>query len=155
MNVRPLFIASLLAAATSAAGCTATLATMKIVKANKAISAAVDDGAEAMAPYELTLAVSYRDKALEQFADSEHGDAMDLADMAKLTAGLAQAKATGRPLGDEGLDEELTEGTRVMPDAPEESPATEDTDPLADAFEAPDEAEPAPWESEDDDEATP
>jgi len=153
VNARPLLIATLL----SLGGCTATLATMKMVRADKAIAAARDDGAASMAPYELTLAVSYRDKAREQFADSQHGDAMALADLAKVTAGLAQAKATGRPLGDDpSLDEDLTEGQRVMPDASDApAPSTEDTDPLSDAFEAPDDDEPAPWEDAASDEASP
>lgn len=153
MNARPLLIAALLtlSGGLSVGGCTATLATLKMVRANKAIVAARDDGAESLAPYELTLAESYAAKAREQFADSRHGDAMEMADLARLTAGLAAAKATGKPLVGEGVvDEELTEGTRVMPDAPANTePSTSDTDPLAEAFEAPEEdEEPAPWEGD-------
>ncbi len=150
MRRRPIIAAFL---ALALGGCTATLATVRIVKANKAIVAAEDEGAEALAPYELTLAHAYRDKAVEQFADARHGAAMDLADLAATTARLARERATGRPSTPSAEETEALEAApRRMPDAPEGNDPDEetgDTDPLVEALKAPEE-EPAPWEDDDD-----
>lgn len=135
----------LIACGLAVAGCTATLSTVRIVAADKAIDEAEALGAPTRAPYEYTLATQYRAKAWEQFADGQHGDAVSLANLAATTARLAVTRmdTAGRPAGP-ALDPE------ALPDpAPRTEPDTVvgDTDPLGDAFrdaDPPD--EPAPWE---------
>lgn len=125
-------------------GCTATLATVQIVRADKAIQQAHDAGAEALAPYELTLATEYRAKAVEQFADARHGDAIDLSKLAATTARLAADKSRG-PSRERDVKPEVSELT----DAPSERAPSADPPPAPDTdgdFLGDD--EPAPWSTE-------
>lgn len=76
-------------------GCTATLSTIRLVAADKAVRQAQDAAADVHAPYEFGLAQRYLEKAVEESAHSAHADAIDLAREAEAHAEEAYLQATG------------------------------------------------------------
>lgn len=98
----------LLVLATS--GCTATLATVRLMAADRAVAAASEAGAATAAPYEYTLATRHRDEAWDASAHAQYKVAVDLSRTAVTWAEQAKVVATGgtrdvRQVGDDLTDE--------------------------------------------------
>lgn len=135
-------------------GCTAGIATAKLVRAQQSLVDARDRGAETLAPYEYTLAQRHMHKALEEHGDAEYKVCVDLSAAA---AGWAEASIvrmegggrdiedlgrTGEDLSDRALFEDELFNDKPEPiievvPQPEPEPEPEDeflTDPEDDAW---------------------
>lgn len=126
---RAAFVAALLTAVVGS-GCTASLSTIRLVAADKAVRAADEAGAEVHAPFELEMARRHLDKAVEESSQSAYRDAIDLAREAEAFAAEAERIAKG---GDrnvsENVGEDLTDDGSLTPPPAEESEELEDRDP--------------------------
>jgi hypothetical protein len=91
-------------------GCTAGLATLRMVEAGRKVQEAYDANADARAPFEYQMAVRALDKANEENAESEFKSAMQLAKTASTWAADAKLVAEGGSRRIEGSSEGLPEG---------------------------------------------
>lgn len=69
--------------ALAATGCVGTVYAVKANSASATLEEARTIGAEQYAPFEYYYARSYLDKAMEEAAQAEYGDAIDFADVAE------------------------------------------------------------------------
>jgi len=113
-----------------ASGCTASLATLRLVAADRALVQATEAGADVNAPYPYTLAQRHIEKALEEAGESEFKTSLELSKLARSYAEQATLEAKGgtRGLGELGPDEgSLTD--EGAPETPAEGPATTPAEP--------------------------
>lgn len=129
------------------AGCAAKT-TADILQVEQVLVDARAAGAAEYAPYELTLAQAYLDKARELWGDSQYEDANQLAAQAQAYAEQAEQRAIQEKTMGSGAQEVVPEEVTPVPDA---APATEPQEPsddeLMDIIQedgAPAEGEPAP-----------
>ncbi len=125
----------LLVLATS--GCTATLATIRLMEADRAVAAASQAGAATAAPYEYTLATRHRDEAWDASAHSQYKVAVDLSRTAVTWAEQAKVVATGgtrdvRQVGDDLTDEKTEDPFEEERGEPTPAPAPRPPTPRGD-----------------------
>ena len=109
------------------AGCTATLATIRLLEADRAVHAAAEVGAATEAPYEYTLAERHRSEAWDASNHAQYKVAVDLCRTSVTWAEQAKLVATGgtrdvRQVGEDHTDEATTRPP--TPDAPSAPPAS-------------------------------
>lgn len=113
---RPAVPLAVLLLALPAAGCTATIATLRLVEADRAVRDAADAGAEANAPYEYTLAVRHLEEAIATSAVSEFKSTHQLARTATTWALEAKNVAQGGVRGADKINtDDLTDEVRPDP----------------------------------------
>ena len=125
-------VSLVLIATLGSAGCTAGIATARLVAADRALQQATEAGAEFGAPYEYRLANRYYEKALETTSWNDYRVAMTLADEAARLANASVVVTQGGERGDDvnRAGEDLTDERSAKPDKAAPTP-----DPFGDIFE--------------------
>jgi hypothetical protein len=91
-------------------GCTAGIATVRLVAADKAVREAKEAGADVQATYQYTLAERYLDKAVEESTRSQYRATVDLARRAEAAAAEAIESMKGtRRIDLESAGEDISE----------------------------------------------
>jgi hypothetical protein len=78
LRARPFSLAALVAAGT--AGCGGTIYAFKVGSASNRVSEAKELGAEKLAPFEYYYAKEHLDKAMEEAAEADYSDAINMAE---------------------------------------------------------------------------
>ncbi len=113
-------LAAFALAALLASGCTAGIATARLVSADKMLREAHEAGADVHAPYAYNLAELYLDKAVEQSSRSQFKVSMDLARQAEAFATKALEEVAGtRRIDLENVGDDIQEQDLERP-APED-----------------------------------
>lgn len=110
-----------------APGCAAKT-TADLMQAERVLLDARAAGAEQAAPYQLTLAQAYLDKAREEWARSQYQDADHLAAAARAHAEEAERLAIQEATMGSGAQEIVPEEVAPTPEPPTEPPADEPAD---------------------------
>lgn len=125
-DASPWVAATLFVLTVALSGCTAVIATVQVINADRAVQEARLAGADALAPYEYTLAVRYQQEAAIQAAQSQNKRAATLAKTARAHAMVAKSKAAGGKRGMRSLDEApATEPAKPDPGVPAPAPPPE------------------------------
>lgn len=112
------------------AGCTATLATIRLLEADRALVAAEDVGAPTAATYEYTMAARHREEAWDASNHAQYRVAVDLSrtsvtwsEQAKIvaTGGKRDVRQVGDDLSDQADEIERPE-RRTDPSGPTRAP---------------------------------
>jgi len=82
-------------ASLGASGCGAAAYSVNVVKAARAVERAKQVGAEKHAPFEMTLAQAYLDKAREESAEASYQDAVHFAKLAQSIGEAAAERSRG------------------------------------------------------------